>query len=245
MAGARFPVDPALVHPGLELAQGLEHGPLAANAPGDQPELGIAQEGLQGGRADRGDVGPDPDVAIDRAAQLPRAEPQRSGPAQPQLLDFGGAAAARAEFEPRLPVGCIFTDQCSMAGAAGQQPGIAGQRAIDPAAPAAAETRQHGEPAWFAHFGIGQRGEVDRLGAPGEQRVERDQRQHQRAEQGRGGPAPRNQHREQQRRRSRSGDQQRGAAGGDGEGAVRHLKILSILRRQMGRWQSLLRLTEG
>ena len=39
MAGARFPVDPAAVHPRLIFGERFEHGAFAANAPRDQAEL--------------------------------------------------------------------------------------------------------------------------------------------------------------------------------------------------------------
>ena len=67
MAGAGFPVDPAAVHPRLVLGQRLELGAFAANPPGDQAELGIAQEGLKCRRAQRGDIGRDPHACLHRA----------------------------------------------------------------------------------------------------------------------------------------------------------------------------------
>ena len=228
VARAGLPVDPALVHSGLELAQRFKRRPFAANPPRNQPELGIAQERLQGGRAHRRDIGPDPHAAINRAARLPCAQPQRAGPAQPQLLKVCGAAPARAKLDPSLPHRVRAAHQRRPGKTAGQQPGIAAQRAVGPAAPAAAEPRPHVQPPRLADLNIGQQRYVEPSSAPGQQRIEHHQGQHQAAQQRRSGPAARHQHRQQQGRRGCRRNQQRRAAGRHKERAGGHLKTRSI-----------------
>src|SRR5690606_36070763 len=44
---AGLPVDPAAIHPRLVFAERLELAAFAANTPGDEAELGVAQEGLK------------------------------------------------------------------------------------------------------------------------------------------------------------------------------------------------------
>ena len=75
-----LPVDVAAVDAGLVLGQRLEFGPLAAQLARDQARLGVAQVGLEGRRAQRGDVGQHAHPCL--LAALDWHAPSPSGPVQ-------------------------------------------------------------------------------------------------------------------------------------------------------------------
>ena len=93
VAGACPPINSPAIHPRFVLGQSLELSAFAADAPGDQAGLRIAQECLQLLGADRGKVGPDAHRLAEFALRLTRTLAQRACPAQPGANNIGRAAA--------------------------------------------------------------------------------------------------------------------------------------------------------
>src|SRR5690606_23877393 len=99
MPRARLPVDSAPVHARFVLAQGLELRAFAADTPGDQAELGVAQEGLQSRRADRRQIGPNAHRLLKGPVHLAVGEPEGARPAEPQVVERACAPADRDELD--------------------------------------------------------------------------------------------------------------------------------------------------
>ena len=155
MPRARLPVDPAAVHARLVFAERLELGAFAADATGDEAELGVAQEGLERGRADRREVGPDADLVAEPAMSLAVSEPERSAPAQPQFVQRAGAAAIGNDIGLAVPhFRKLSAFEPRLRGAAFAEPRIETQRRLGRAVHRPREFRMEHEAGGLAHLDV-------------------------------------------------------------------------------------------